>query len=44
VESAADVPAQLRNAARRRLPALRKLLAAHPQALEEVENTVTAGT
>lgn len=44
VESAADVPAQLRNAARRRLPALRKLLMAHPQALEEIERAVAAGT
>ena len=44
VESAAEVPAQLRNSARRRLPALRKLLAAHPQALEEVESALTAGS
>lgn len=42
VESAAEVPAQLRNAARRRLPALRKLLVAHPQALEEVESAFSA--
>lgn len=43
VESAAEAPAQLRNAARRRLSALRKLLVAHPQALEEVESALTAG-
>lgn len=42
LESVRDVPAQVRNAARRRLPALRKLLAAHPQALEEVEASLAA--
>lgn len=36
-DSAGDAPVQVINAARRRLPPLRKLLAAHPQALDEVE-------
>ena len=41
-ESALQAPAQLRNAARRRLTALRKLLEAHPQALEQVESALGA--
>lgn len=43
VESAGEVPAQVRKAARRRLAPLRKLLAAHPQAQQEVESALTAG-
>ncbi|HRH86207.1 MAG TPA: hypothetical protein PLO41_05110 [Rubrivivax sp.] len=39
---AAEVPAQLRRAARGNLPALRRVLGAHPQALEEVEGALTA--
>lgn len=35
-----DAPAQLKTAARTRLPALRKLLTAHPQALEEIESAL----
>jgi hypothetical protein len=37
-EALADAPAKLKTAARSTLPTLRKLLAAHPQALEEVES------
>ncbi len=33
-------PAALRSAARRRLPALRRLLAAHPQTLEQIEDAL----
>ena len=36
-DSARDAPGAVRLAARRRLPALRKTLAAHPQALEQME-------
>ena len=35
-----DAPAQLKTAARTRLPALRKLLTVHPQALEEIESAL----
>jgi hypothetical protein len=38
----ADAPATLRAAARTRLPTLRKVLAAHPQALEDVETALAA--
>ncbi len=36
-ESARDAPPALRLAAKKRLPALRKALGAHPQALEQIE-------
>lgn len=42
-ESAGDVPAAVFAAARSRRPALRRLLAAHPRALEEVERALASG-
>jgi hypothetical protein len=39
-ESFREAPVALRNAAQRRLPALRRLLAAHPQTLEQVDAAI----
>jgi hypothetical protein len=43
VTTAQALPEEVLIAARRRLPSLRNLLAPHPQALDEVERTLTGG-